>query len=482
MKKLTLAITIMLMLSAMGFAQNETDALRYSQQMYGGTARFAAMGGSFGALGGDISSLSINPAGIAVYRSSEVTLTPSLNFSRIETTYFNTPEDDTKYDFNMGNFGAVITFPTSGSDDNRGWQFVNIGFGINRHNNFNERWIARGFNPDNALMTSFLEQAIREGSTGNLDDFSTGLAWDTWLLGKDEDTGFFVDMPNGMVDQHRETNSSGSIREFVLSLGANYSDRLYLGATFGFPSVRYKEENIFKEKDTEGLSDDFNELTYINSFETSGTGFNFKMGAIFRASDVVRIGAAFHTPTFYEFTDKYRASMRSDMNLDDYNDFARSPEGRFDYELETPMKAIGSLGLVFGTLGMINIDYEYTDYSTARLRSSNFLFTEENNIIRNTMTRQHTIRAGGEVRLDPVIFRAGYAFHSSPYKSDVNDGERNVVSAGFGIREGNYFIDFAYSYMFYNENYILYTIDEGGPVANRDFSNSMFRATLGWRF
>ena len=470
------------MTASMGFSKSETDALRYSQLTYGGTARFSAMGGSFGALGGDFSSLGINPAGIAVYRSSEITITPALNFSRIETSYFNTPEEDTKYDFNLGNFGAVITFPISGSDENGGWQFVNIGLGINRHNSFNERWIARGFNPNNSLMTSFLEEAIRQGSLSQLDDFSTGLAWDTWLLGKDEDTGFFVDMPEGMVSQHRETNASGSIREFVLSLGANYNDKLYLGATFGFPSVRYKEENIFRETDTEGLSDDFNQLTYIDSFETSGTGFNFKMGAIFRASDVVRLGAAFHIPTFYELRDKYRASMRSNMNFDDYTDFARSPEGRFDYELETPMKAIGSLGLVFGSIGMINIDYEYVDYSTMRLRSSDNLFTEENSIIRNAMTQQHVIRVGGEVRLDPVIFRAGYAHHSSPYVSGVNDGERSLLSAGFGIREGNYFLDFSYTYMFYNEDYILYALDSGGPVANRDFANSMFRATLGWRF
>ena len=482
MKKFTLATILILVTASMGFSQSETDALRYSQLMYGGTARFAAMGGSFGALGGDFSSLNINPAGIAVYRGSEVTITPALNFSRIETAYFNTPDEDTKYNFNLGNFGAVITFPTNNAEEKSGWQFVNIGFGINRHNNFNDRWIARGFNPDNSLMTSFLEQAIREGSLSNLDEFSTGLAWDTWLLGKDEDTGFFVDMPGGMVEQHRETNASGSINEFLLSLGANYGDRLYLGATFGFPTVSYKEENIFREDDIGGLSEDFNQLTYNNSFETSGTGFNFKLGAIFRATDVVRLGAAFHTPTFYELRDKYRASLRSDMNFDDYNDFARSPEGRFDYEVETPMKAIGSLGLVFGGIGMVNIDYEYIDYSTARLRSSEYLFTEENSIIRNTLTQQHNIRVGGEVRLDPVIFRAGYAYHSSPYVSEVNDGQRNLVSAGFGIREGNYFIDFAYTYMFYSEDYILYTVDGGGPIVSRDFSNSMFRATLGWRF
>ncbi len=482
MKKHSVAFLFAMLLATFGFTQNESDALRYSQGFPGGTARFAAMGGAFGALGGDFSSLSINPAGIGIYRSSEVTITPALNYSQVKTSYFNTPDEDMKYNFNLNNLGAVFTFPTGKPGEEGGWQYVNVGIGINRHNSFNDRWIARGFNDQNSFMTSILEEAETQGSVDRLNDFSSGLAWDTWLLGKDDVEGFFVDMPDGRVMQHLETSVSGSIREFLLSMGANYNDRLYLGATVGFPSVKYEEEKVFNEKDTEGLSEDFNALTYTNSIETSGTGYNFKLGAIIRVTDFLRIGGAFHTPTFFELKDKYRTTMRSDMNLPDYNDFARSPEGRFKYEINTPLKAIGSVGLVFGNMGMVNIDYEYIDYTKARLRSSEYLFSDENDMIRAAFTEQHNIRIGGEVRLDPLMLRAGYAYYSSPYRSGVNDDQRTIISAGFGIREGNYSLDFAYSYTFFSDDYSMYQVAGQNPLVHRDFTTSAFRATLAWRF
>lgn len=482
MKKNPVAFLFVMLFATLSFAQNETDALRYSQLFPGGTARFAAMGGAFGALGGDFSSLSINPAGIGIYRSSEITITPALNYSQVNTSYFGTADEDMKYNFNLNNLGAVFTFPTGKPGDEGGWQYVNLGVGINRHNNFNDRWIARGFNPNNSFMTSILEEAVAQGSIDRLSDFSSGLAWDTWLLGKDDVEGFFVDMPDGRVMQHIETNVSGSVREFLLSLGANYNDRLYLGATVGFPSVKYEEEIVYSERDTEGLSEYFNALIYTNALETSGTGYNFKLGAIMRVTDFLRLGGAFHTPTFFELKDKYSATMRSDMNLPDYEDFARSPQGRFKYELNTPLKAIGSVGLIFGNMGLVNIDYEYIDYTKARLRSSEYLFSDENDMIKAAFAEQHNIRIGGEVRLDPVILRAGYAYYSSPYRSGVNDDQRSIVSAGFGIREGSYSLDFAYSYTFFSDDYSMYQLQGQNPLVHRDFAASTFRVTLAWRF
>ncbi len=482
MKKDPVAFVFVMLLATLCLAQNETDALRYSQMFPGGTARFAAMGGAFGALGGDFSSLSINPAGIGIYRSSEVTITPALNYSQVKSSYFNTPDEDMKYNFNLNNLGAVFTFPTGKPGEEGGWQYVNVGLGINRHNNFNNRWVARGFNPHNSFMTSILEEAIAQGSVDRLNDFSSGLAWDTWLLGKDDVEGFFVDMSDGHVMQHIETNVSGSVREFLLSMGANYNDRLYLGATVGFPTVNYEEEIVYNERDTEDLSEYFNALTYTNSLETSGSGYNFKLGAIIRVTDFLRVGGAFHTPTFFELKDKYKATMRSDMNLANYEDFASSPEGRFKYELNTPLKVIGSVGLLFGNMGLINIDYEYIDYTKARLRSSEYLFSEENDMIKVAFTEQHNIRIGGEMRLDPVILRAGYAYYSSPYRSGVNDDQRTIISAGFGIREGNYSLDFAYSYTFFADEYSMYQLHGQNPLVDRDFTASTFRATLAWRF
>ncbi len=493
MKKLVLSLIISFTFLSAAHAQNEMDALRYSQIFPGGTARFAGMGGSFGALGGDFSALSINPAAIGIYRGSEFTITPVLNYSQVESRYFGNWEDDMKYNFNLNNAGIVFAFPVGSELSSGGWQFVNIGLGINRHNNFNDRWIAGGFNPYSSKMAGILQQAQREGHVDNLDPFSTGLAWETWLLGEDED-GFFADMLHG-VEQYQETYTAGSVREFVLSIGANYNDRLYLGATVGFPSVSYEEESIFHEEDTQQTNPIFNSMTYTNQFKTTGSGYNFKLGAIVRLTDVIRLGGAFHSPTFYELRDRYNATMRSDLDLDYDSRVARSPEGRFDYELNTPMKLIGSLGLVFGANGLINIDYEYIDYTKARLRSSDYLFTEENRSIREAFTIQHNIRVGGEVRLNPLLLRAGYGFYSNPYRSEVNDAQRSMISVGMGIRESDYFIDFSYTYSFYSEDYYLYKLESDHPedynlpgdqwhppLVNRDFSASSFRLTLGRRF
>ncbi len=493
MKRFILSLIIGFTFVSAAIAQNEMDALRFSQIFPGGTARFTGMGGSFGALGGDFSALGINPAAIGVYRSSEFTITPVLNYNQVESRYFDTWQDDMKYNFNLNNAGVVFAFPIGGESGGGGWQFVNFGLGINRHNNFSERWIAGGFNPYSSRMAGLLQQARHEGHVDNLDPFSTQLAWETWLLGEDED-GFFADMLHG-VDQYQETYTSGSIREFVLSVGANYNDRLYLGATIGLPSVSYQEESIFHEEDTQQINPVFNSMTFTNKHKTTGSGYNFKLGAIIRLTDIIRIGGAFHSPTFYELTDRYNATMRSDLELDYDSRFARSPEGRFDYELNTPMKLTGSLGLVFGTSGMINVDYEYIDYTQTRLRSSDHLFTEENRNIREAFTAQHAIRIGGELRLSPLIIRGGYGFYSNPYQPEVNDAQRSLISFGLGIRESDYFFDFSYVYGFYSEDYFLYTLESDHPedynlpgdqwqppLVNRDFSLSSFRLTIGRRF
>jgi hypothetical protein len=490
MKKIFLTTVISVLTIISSFAQNEMDALRYSMIQNGGTARFTSMGGAFGALGGDFSVLSLNPAGLGIYRSSEITITPSIGSQSIESRLFGNTEDDMKYDFNLNNIGVVFAIPVGSKTDAGGWKFVNLGFGLNRHNNFNSRWAIEGYNTNNSLMTSFLEQARREGSIDNLDDFTTGLAWETYLLDDDEGN-FFVDMNDGNVLQRQTMNSSGSIREFVMSVGANYGDVLYLGATVGLPSVSYEQSSIFREQDSEGTNEFFNSLTFRSNHKTSGTGFNLKVGGIARIGSMVRLGAAVHTPSFFKLEDTYRTDMRSDLNLDpetypDYNEAAKyfeSPRGRFEYEINTPLKAIGSLGLVLGTSGLISFDYEYTDYTKARLRSDDYMFSDENNMIRNSLVAQHNIRAGGELRLDPLVLRAGYSHYSSPFATG-DDGRRNVLSAGFGIRGNSYTLDFAYAYSMYSEDYALYVLENAAtsPIVKRDFSANTFRLTLGWRF
>lgn len=477
MKKLFLYTAISLMTISLGFAQNETDALRYSQFNYGGTARFNSMGGAFGALGGDFSALSVNPAGIGIYRKSEISFTPVLTYNQTGSTYFSKYNDDMKYDFNFGNIGVVFAFNRPKINEN-GWQGFQLGFGYNRHTSFENRTIIEGFNNQSSLMTQYLDQAIAEGSTANFDPFTTLLAWDAFLI--DQSGGeYFVDMDNGNVNQRKEINTSGNINEYNITFGGNYGDLLYLGASFGFPRIRYEEESTYEETDAQEISPYFNSLQIKQNLTTKGSGFNFKIGAIIRPIDPVRIGVSFHSPTFYDLTDRYSTDLSSDLSFLDTTVY--SPEGRFDYELTTPLRLNGSLGFVLGKIGLISFDYEMVDYSTMRLRSGDYMFSDENSVIREVYDIQHNLKAGGEIRLSPIVLRAGYALYGSPYKKGINDGSISKISGGFGLREEAYFLDFAYVYSMSNEDYYLYS-SEYTPAVKTEHLGHTFLMTLGFKF
>ncbi|MFW5707735.1 MAG: hypothetical protein ACOC12_07440, partial [Bacteroidota bacterium] len=201
-------------------AQNEIDALRYSMFNPTGTARFVATGGAFGALGGDFSSLYTNPAGIGIYRSNEFTITPSFNFTAVESGFRGSLQEDINYDFSLGNLGFVFAFNDPNQLKESGWMGFQIGFGINQIANFNSRKIYEGFNTDNSLMSVFRDKANKEVNFNSslpadeykefLDDFTTGLAWDVNLLILDSiNKEYFIDMPKDVL-QRRITNTSGS--------------------------------------------------------------------------------------------------------------------------------------------------------------------------------------------------------------------------------------------------------------------------------
>ncbi len=477
MKKIKILIAIMLLSTISITAQNATDALRYSSLNYGGTARYMGMGGAFGALGGDFSTLSTNPAGIGIFRGSEFTITPSLNYSTASSKYYGLSDEDIKYSFNMKNIGFVFSVPFTNRGEEAGMRSINFGFGLIQHNNFNHRMVAEGFNNESSIMTHFLNEANQFG----LKPFTTQLAYDTWLLGTDNGE-YFVDMPDGQVFQRMESNSSGYIQELVFSLGGNYNDVAYFGATIGVPSVRYENTFVFNETDTENLSDEFNSLQFKQSLKTVGKGFNFKLGGLFRIADIIRIGAAVHTPTFYNLEDEYKNTMTSDLNLEDEHPTeAKSPIGIYDYELNTPLRGIGSVGVVIGSIGLISLDYEYANYASMRLRSDDYLFTDENRDIRDTFKEQHGIRIGGEVNLSPIFVRGGYAMYTGPIKEGKTDLSKNAISGGIGIRDKNYFIDFAYVYNMYNEDFYPYTNAAIKP-ANVGYTQSNFVLTLGLRW
>ncbi|MCX6271349.1 MAG: hypothetical protein NTU44_09060 [Bacteroidetes bacterium] len=487
MKKLVIIFSALILASFSLFSQNEDDALRYSFLNFGSTARSMGVGGAFGALGADFSTLSTNPAGIGLYKTSEFTFSPSMFVGKTSSSYMGKTYDDSRYNFNLGNVGLVLSFPTGTQLNSTGWKNIQFGFGINRNNNFNNRITLEGQNFSSSLLDTWVTYA--DGNNiDNLNAYDVDLGFKTWVLDTiaGQPTKYKAMVPGGGLMQRKSVNTSGSMNEWVVSMGANYDDKLYFGATLGFPFLKYNEESTYSELAlaSDIGFDNFREFTYHQNLETTGSGFNFKFGMIFKPIDWIRIGAAVHTPTyFYNMHDNYNTTVKSTFdNADTYTE--KSPDGSYDYKLNTPMRAIGSLAFIIGKFGLVSADYEFVDYSEARLRSSNGdEFFDQNQAILDKYTTAGNLRVGTEWRVNEFNIRAGYALYDSPFKSGLNDAKRTSYTAGFGIKQASYFLDFAYIYTQSKQDYYLYYADfVPSAYANNKTVTQNFIMTLGFKF
>jgi hypothetical protein len=480
-KQLLTAIGLTLLLPIFSQAQNEVDVLRYSQTTFGGTARSNSMAGAFGALGGDFSTLATNPAGIAIYRKSEISLTPSIYIAGTKSDFLGKTYSDSKLNFNFGNFGMVLNFKNSAGEEGLKWRSFTLGFGYNRLDNFNARFQMRGEN-----NYSSLTEALAARSNGRtpfeLDKFADSLAFYLFLI--DTVPGSTTKYRSNFPGFYNKTqtfnaNSEGGMGEFDLSFGGNFADQFYIGGTIGFPRVNYIERTRFKEEEIDSVPA-FKRYTFDQAFSTTGRGVNFKLGMIYKPVEWMRIGGAVHSPTYFSLTDQFNSSMTA--VYDDGSTFsADSPQGSFSYQLTTPMRAIGSLGFVIKGLGIISADYEYVDYSTGSLSARNADFFDQNDAVTTKYKAASNIRVGAEYRLKLFNLRAGYANYGSPFQKGINTGTRENYTAGIGFRQEGYFIDFAYVLSKTSSDFYVYD-PAYIEAAHRKISSSSLMATVGFRF
>lgn len=478
------------------YAQTDEEALRYSQTNIGGTARSMGAGGAFGALGADFTSLSINPAGVAMYRKLELTLTPSIVSISNKSEYYGSKTDAYKFNFNFSNIGVVIPHlntDSKGQVVKNGWVGWSFGVGLNRLNNFHRNLEFEGVNTDNSLVDKYIEDANGISYTEVRDalPFGAGLAWNTFLL--DTITGFsnqyLSPINNGGVRQIDTIISRGAMNEWLLSVGGNHSNKLYIGATVGFPTIRYNEEKIYLETDEQDTINNFKSFILTENLRTRGQGFDLKLGIILRAGRSIRLGASVKSPTYYYMTDEYNTGIAADMEA--WGSFTdESPEGLFNYRLTTPWKFTGSMAIIVKKAGYFSVDYELIDYGTAHYNFSKGNAEDEqaatttNNTIDSKYRPTSNIRLGGEYKYQRYAFRAGYGLYLSPFNSSANLGGanyiRHVVSVGFGIRAKDYFLDLAFVRNSTEEIHVPYSLSTEttqGAVSKLAYNNLV--ATVG---
>jgi len=497
MKKYFILFAITMLLPFFIQAQGLVDALRYSQIQTQGTARAGSMGNAFGALGGDFTSVSINPAGIGLYRSGEFTITPKLTYSKVESSYWGTNTEDTNYKILLNNISYVSSIPTKTTSE-AGIVSVNFGLGYNRLKDFNSNAIMTGNNVNGSYMDYFADNA----NAGIWDDYYEQLAWDTDLLLYDENNNeYWHDIQEAGYGQNQQKviNQSGSIDEYSFAIGVNFNHKLYLGTSVGITNVYFTESTQIYEVDASDNIPYFNEMTFNTDLGTSGNGFNLKFGVIYKPIHEVRLGVSIHTPTFYKLYDTFETSMQSSVTYDDgtqtYDE--PSPYNTYRYRLETPLRSTFSGAFIIAKKGLISIDYELVDFGSSKLRrgGDNYNFAVENQEISEAYKLAGNIRIGGEYNISKeVSLRGGYELQQSAYNTNAfgasqpnSDANLIVYSAGLGYRAGLFFADFAYRYSVLDNYDLPYptpqsTVYTAPQMAALNTVRNSFLFTIGYKF
>ena len=481
---------LFLLAAVPGFAQLAGDVLRYSYLQPGGTARYLGAGGAFGALGAEYSSLSNNPAGLAMFRSNELVVTPSMKFAKTEAGLAGSPTlEETKSNFGFDNVGFIFnTTPRSAK-----WKTFNVGIGLNRLNNFHQSIYYQGDGSGsiiNGLFANAGSVLNNGGSADDLDAFGSRLAYDANAIYYQDNvlTYDFEGYENAALNRSQTLTTSGRMNEMVLSFAGNYDEKLMVGATVGVPFVNYRLDGEYRELDMADAVPFFDRLSYTEYLRTEGVGVNLKLGVAYRVSQSLRLGMAFHTPTYLGLTDSY-----SNTFAYDYTDGGGSvqgqeqisPDGVSDYRLRTPWRAIGSAAVLFKKLGFLSADVEVVDYSanaynlTADVNNTDNKLAERalNAEIQRAYRQTANIRVGGEVALDDFRLRAGVNLLGKPQVNAT--GFNTAYTAGAGIRGESFYLDLGYRFSRGKGSVTPYF---GAPSAATTKINNELLLTLGFKF
>lgn len=484
-------------------AQDITDAVRYSSESLTGTARFTAMSGAFGALGGDLSALNINPAGSAVFLNSYSTFTLSYNEGNYTTGYFNglTTSDDSEVLLDQA--GAVFVFLNKEPESN--WGKLTLGINYSTTNNFRDSFVASGVG-SNSIDQYFLGYAdgvplelleTVEGETvAELYQFlgeEQGFGAQQALLGyqgfilnpvstNPDNTNYISTISPGTFDQEYSLASTGMNGKFSFNLGTEFQDFLYLGANLNTHFLNYERATRYLEVN-DNAGSETNEILFSNNLSTTGNGFSFQLGTIAKVNEMFRVGVAYESPTWYTINEEsFQALETYSAEFDETVSVVPNIMNIYpDYKLKTPGKLNGSLAVLFGNTGLLSFDYSYRDFSQTELRPKedpDFMF--QNSIMEDNLKAASTYRVGGEYRIENWSLRAGYRFEESPYKNETTIGELTGYSAGLGYNFGNIKLDLAYSNANRVDNPQLYQVGLTNTAnIDRDFTSVVLSLSFG---
>lgn len=494
------------------------DANRFAQTIptMGANARIQGIGGAATAIGGDISSASVNPAGLGFLQRSEITFSPSLSFLGSDAIYNlgsqNIPTEDAKLNFNFAQLGGAFVLPSNNSSGYKGGAFS---ISYSRLNSFHRRTSYEGTNSQNSIIDYFIDQA--DGISWNSIYPASGatdllaLAYNTYLIDKsnnDSGAGNTYDspVPYSTILQRETIDYSGSQSQWNFSYGGNYNDKLFFGAGLGIQSFRYKEEKRYEEIVIGEPTDptqikSLNSLVIGENLSVSGTGVNLTAGVIYRPIYAIRLGASITTPTYFSVNDTYNATLdvlynnyyfgddenQNPIILNDVN--ANTLDVESTYNMATPLRASLGAAIFVGKFGFISADVDFINYESSKLLSppQEFSFTADNQTIKNLYASTMNYRVGAELRLNTFYLRGGVGLYGNTMKEDFRregeDAFQTRISGGLGIHKKAFYIDLAVVQQATNNVYTPYNLsDNSNPSIDIKNTTTNVVATIGFHF
>lgn len=459
-------------------SQTITDAMRYSQDQLNGTARFRAMGGAFGALGGDFSALNVNPAGSAIFNNNQVGFTLNNYNTKNKSNYFDTKTTENNSSFDLNQIGGVFVF--NNDSESSDWKKLALALNYENATNFDNSFFSAGTNPTNSIDKYFLHFANQNGgillselqtlpneSISDLYNYlgsNYGFGAQQAFLGyqgfiidpvdseNPDNTSYLSLVPaGGNYYQENSFESTGYNGKLSFNAATQYKDKLYLGLNLNTHFTDYTQLTSFYEENSNSLNSGVQRLRFDNELYTYGSGFSFQLGAIAKVTKAVRFGLAYESPTWYELYDQLSqglAVISADALGNLPTNYVYPNPGIATlyepYKLQTPSKWTGSFAYIFGKSGLVSIDYALKDYSNTKFRPKND-FGRVNRSMSDLLDLSSELRIGGEYRIQEWSLRGGYRFEQSPYQDGRTIGNLNGYSAGFGYNFGSTRLDVAYS-------------------------------------
>jgi len=485
-------------ITSIGFSQNITDALLFSSENIQGTARYNAMSGAFGALGGDFSAINVNPASSAVFTNSLLAGTLAVSGASNDAEYFGTRTNETNSDIGINQLGGafVINSIKEGSD----WRKVVLAINYQKSQSFDKEYFISG-KSNNSVNSYFLSQAnglqfqdiqilpgeyIEEAYLNILEAYGYqhqqaflgyyGGVIDPVDASSPTNTLYTGTGNYSTVNQDYFYGNSGANSKFNFNIATQYKDVLYLGVSFNGSFIDSQRITSIRETGYDASSS-LEFVTFDNKLTTTGAGFSMQVGAIAKVGKTFRLGASFHSPTWYVLNDELSQKINSNLADVDIGFIGGNQITIFeDYKLRTPMKLTGSAAVIFGKQGLLSLDYHYKDYNNIKMRSDSG-FTETNREISTRLNGASSVNLGGEYRIKQWSLRAGYRFEESPYKNKVVMDDLTGYSLGLGYNFGRSKIDLSYAQTNQEVSHQLY--DTGlTNAAKIDERNSVVTATF----